>query len=117
MRGGKDGPVVQAGNTQGSDLLRRITLPANHDDFMPKDGKKALSSDEVKLIELWIGAGASEYSRQGRYQERAGRFSASNAVAEIIFPETDPAAVRSNAVGNSARSRQIAKAVSEHIGL
>ncbi len=34
-------------------------LPANHDDFMPK-GKKALSSDEVKLIELWIGAGASE---------------------------------------------------------
>ncbi len=40
MRGGKDGPVVQAGNTQGSDLLRRITLPANHDDFMPKGGRK-----------------------------------------------------------------------------
>ena len=41
MRGGKDGPVVQPGNAPGSDLFRRITLPANHDDFMPK-GKKSL---------------------------------------------------------------------------
>ena len=60
IRGGKDGPVVHAGNPQGSDLFRRVTLPANHDDFMPKGGKKALSSDEVNLIELWIAAGASE---------------------------------------------------------
>ena len=59
MRGGKDGPVVRAGNVQDSDLFRRITLPAGHDDFMPKEGKRPLSSDQVKLIELWIDAGAS----------------------------------------------------------
>src|SRR5262249_942522 len=29
MRGGKDGPVVQAGSIQRSDLMRRITLPAS----------------------------------------------------------------------------------------
>ena len=53
------GPSSKPGNPPGSDLFRRITLPASHDDFMPK-GKKALSSNEVKLIELWIGAGASD---------------------------------------------------------
>ena len=92
MRGGKDGPVVQAGNTQGSDLLRRIALPANHDDFMPK-GKKALSSDEVKLIELWIGAGASDTLAKDSIKNAPGDSSASNAVAEIIFPETDAVTV------------------------
>ncbi len=60
MRGGKDGPVVRAGNAPGSDLFRRITLPLDHNDFMPKEGKRPLSSDQVKLIELWIGSGASD---------------------------------------------------------
>ena len=96
MRGGKDGPVVQAGNAKGSDLFRRITLPVNHDDFMPKDGKKPLSSDQVKLIELWIGAGASETLAKDAIKNAPGDSSSSNAVAEIIFPEADPAAVLRN---------------------
>ena len=58
MRGGKDGPVIQTGNAQSSDLFRRITLPASHDDFMPK-GKQPLTTDEAKTIESWIAAGAS----------------------------------------------------------
>jgi len=96
MRGGKDGPVVQAGNAQGSDLFRRITLPVNHDDFMPKDGKKPLSPDQVKLLELWISAGASETLAKDAIKNAPGDSSASNAVAEITFPETDPAAVLRN---------------------
>ncbi len=59
MRGGKDGPVIQSGKIQSSDLFRRITLPVSHDDFMPK-GKQPLTADQVKTIELWIGAGASD---------------------------------------------------------
>jgi uncharacterized membrane protein/mono/diheme cytochrome c family protein len=91
MRGGKDGPVVQAGNTQGSDLFRRVTLPANHDDFMPKGGKRALSSDEVKLIELWIAAGASEtLAKDAIKNAPAG---AAPVLAEVTFQEIDPAAV------------------------
>jgi uncharacterized membrane protein len=93
MRGGKDGPVVRAGDAQASDLFRRITLPASHDDFMPKGGKKALSSDEVKLIELWIGAGASETLAKNAIKD-APPDSAAPAVAEVTFQEIDPAAVR-----------------------
>jgi uncharacterized membrane protein len=92
MGGGKDGPVVQPGNALGSDLFRRITLPSSHDDFMPKGGKRALSSDEVKLIELWIGAGASETLAKDAIKD-APADSGAAAVREVTFQEIDPAAV------------------------
>jgi uncharacterized membrane protein len=89
MRGGKNGPVVQIGNIQGSDLYRRITLPAGHDDFMPR-GKSPLAADQVKIIELWIGAGASDTLAVNGIRNAP---SASIAPAEVKFEETDPAAV------------------------
>lgn len=92
MHGGKDGPVVEAGNARASDLLRRVTLPADHDDFMPK-GKKPLSPDQVRLLELWIGAGASETIARDAIKDAPVDSTGSTAVAEITFPETDPAAV------------------------
>jgi uncharacterized membrane protein len=92
MRGGKDGPVVQAGNVQGSDLFRRITLPPGHDDFMPKEGKRPLSPDQVKLIELWIGAGASGTLPVNAIKD-APSGSASPAVADVTIEEIDLAAV------------------------
>jgi hypothetical protein len=92
MRGGKDGPVVQPGNAPGSDLFRRINLPANHDDFMPKGGTRALSSDEIRLIELWIGAGASETLATGAIKD-APAGSGGATVAEATFQEIDLAAV------------------------
>jgi uncharacterized membrane protein len=59
MRGGKDGPVIKAGDTRGSDLFRRISLSPDNDNFMPKGRKLPLSTDEIKLVELWIASGAS----------------------------------------------------------
>ena len=108
MRGGKDGPAVQAGNTQGSDLFRRVTLPANHDDFMPKGGKKALSSDEVKLIELWIAAGASETLAKDAIKN-APADSAAPVVAEVTFQEIDPAAVTKGRAGIAPAVAQLQK--------
>ena len=89
MRGGKDGPVIQIGSTQGSDLFRRITLPASHDDFMPK-GKQPLTADQVKMIELWIGAGASDKLAANAIRNAP---SGSAVPADIKFEEVDPAAV------------------------
>lgn len=84
--------MVEAGNARASDLLRRVTLPADHDDFMPK-GKKPLSPDQVRLLELWIGAGASEAIARDAIKDAPVDSTGSTAVAEITFPETDPAAV------------------------
>jgi hypothetical protein len=59
MRGAESGQVVKAGDLKESELFRRITLPASDDEVMPSDGKPALSADEIKIVELWITAGAS----------------------------------------------------------
>ena len=59
MRGGKDGPVIHPGGPGKSELFRRVTLPPDNKDFMPAEGKPALSAAETKIIELWIAAGAT----------------------------------------------------------
>ena len=59
IRGGKDGPVIHAGDPSKSELFRRVTLPPDDKDCIPAEGKPALSVAEIKLIELWIAAGAT----------------------------------------------------------
>jgi uncharacterized membrane protein len=58
MKGGENGEVIIPGDTEASELFRRITLPENHDDFMPSEGKRPLSDEEVDLLEWWIMSGA-----------------------------------------------------------
>jgi uncharacterized membrane protein len=91
MKGGENGPVIRAGNVRDSDLFRRIALPAGHEDFMPK-GKPALTPDELKTIELWIGAGASD-TLAVNLIKGAPTGPATTAAAEVKFEEIDPAAV------------------------
>jgi uncharacterized membrane protein/mono/diheme cytochrome c family protein len=90
MRGGKHGAVVTAGNLQHSELFRRITLPATDDDYMPKENKRPLSPDEVKLIELWIAAGASATLPLDAIK---GAPAPATAVAEVTFENLDFAVV------------------------
>lgn len=92
MRGGKRGLAVKPGNLQESELLRRIKLPTTDDDFMPKEGKRPLSADEVKLIELWISAGASATLPVDAIKD-APTGAPPTSVAEVKFEEIDFAAV------------------------
>jgi len=59
LKGAESGPVVKADNPKESELFRRITLPKDHEEVMPSDGKPLLSADEIRTIELWIAGGAS----------------------------------------------------------
>ena len=59
MKGAESGPVLQPGDLKGSELFRRITLPASDEEVMPNDGKPLLSRDEIRNLELWIAGGAS----------------------------------------------------------
>lgn len=58
MKGGENGEVVIPGNIEASELYTRITLPKGHDDFMPAEGKRPLTDQEVDIIEWWIASGA-----------------------------------------------------------
>jgi uncharacterized membrane protein/mono/diheme cytochrome c family protein len=93
MKGGKHGVVIKAGDVKGSELIRRVTLPHDNDDFMPKEGKPPLSADQIKVIELWITAGASSTLARDGIKDAPTNVSASAAPVEITFPEFDSAAV------------------------
>ena len=58
MKGGENGEVIIPGDLEASELFSRITLPENHDDFMPSEGKRPLSDQEVSIIGWWISSGA-----------------------------------------------------------
>ena len=58
MRGGDSGKVVVKGDTEQSELLRRISLPHDDDEFMPAEGKRPLTDRQVAIVRWWIRAGA-----------------------------------------------------------
>jgi uncharacterized membrane protein len=68
MRGGESGRVVVAGNTELSELLRRIELPHDDEEFMPADGKTPLTDRQVAIIRWWIAAGAPNGGTVGELQ-------------------------------------------------
>jgi len=55
--GGESENVIAAGNTEGSELFKRITLPPKNIKFMPPTNN-ALTYDEIKTVEWWIEQGA-----------------------------------------------------------
>jgi hypothetical protein len=60
LLGSKEGPVVVPGKPSDSELIRRVSLPAGDDDFMPSGGHTPLSPQEIALLGAWIAAGAPE---------------------------------------------------------
>ncbi len=43
------------------DILYRVQLPENHEDFMPfKSKKEPLTEAEIKLMKKWVSTGMSE---------------------------------------------------------
>jgi hypothetical protein len=61
LKGGKSGPAIVPGKLAESVLYRRVTLDPDHKDYMPADGKPALTKTELRIIKWWIAeAGAVE---------------------------------------------------------
>lgn len=54
LKGGEDGPGVVPGNLERSGIYSRITLPKDDKKFMPANGKKPLTKDQIAIIKWWI---------------------------------------------------------------
>ncbi|MDA1008343.1 MAG: hypothetical protein O2800_04995 [Planctomycetota bacterium] len=48
--------VIVAGRPDESDMMRRLTLPSDHDDVMPPDER--LSAKDIAILRAWIAQGA-----------------------------------------------------------
>ena len=83
--------VVVAGSPETSELVRRITLPADHDDRMPGRGDP-LTEEQIATIIAWITQGAqfdgdSQLAEQPTEEEE---HQPEPAVQSDISNETDP---------------------------
>jgi uncharacterized membrane protein len=58
LKGGDSGPVIIAGKSADSALIKRLRLPIAHEDHMPPDGKPQPSLDDISLLQWWVDAGA-----------------------------------------------------------
>jgi hypothetical protein len=57
-KGGDNGRVIAAGRAAASELVRRIYLPATHEDAMPPKGHRSLSPADAALVRWWVEGGA-----------------------------------------------------------
>jgi mono/diheme cytochrome c family protein len=85
LRGGRHGAVIRPGDVKNSELMERITLPSADDRAMPPEGKTPLSPDDIKVIRLWIAAGASPSLKVAAIK------GAPRLVRDVTIPDFDPA--------------------------
>lgn len=57
---GSDYQTVIPGNSEESELIVRVLLPMDDDEFMPPDGKDPFTPEEIKILRWWIDKGASK---------------------------------------------------------
>lgn len=54
MKGGKDGKIIEPGNAEASEMIKRLMLPIDNDDHMPPREKPQLTEQQVALLHWWI---------------------------------------------------------------
>lgn len=59
---GSDFPTVEPGNAEDSEMIVRATLDPDDDEFMPPKGDP-LTPEELKVLSLWIDAGAKQETK------------------------------------------------------
>jgi hypothetical protein len=57
LKGGENGEVLLAKNSNNSELYHRMKLPMADDEHMPPDGKNQPTKEEIKLVGAWIAVG------------------------------------------------------------
>jgi len=57
LKGGANGPIVEPGQPDRSELVKRVSLPKDHEDLMPPKGGP-LPAAELAALRAWVAAGA-----------------------------------------------------------
>ncbi|WP_298536830.1 c-type cytochrome domain-containing protein [uncultured Algibacter sp.] len=62
FKGGKNGDALIAGNALESEMIKRVLLNPEHDDFMPPEGKTPLTEEEIAILTYWIDHANADFS-------------------------------------------------------
>jgi hypothetical protein len=79
---GSDYPTVVPGEAEASEMIVRVLLPEDDDEFMPPQGDP-LEAAEVELLKLWINAGAKTDTTVAQLGEDPGIAAIATEVAAI----------------------------------
>ena len=97
LKGSEHGPVIVAGKAADSELIKRLLLPADHEDHMPPAGKPQPAADDIALLKWWVDAGAPDDKKIGELRVSPAiqqildrRFGASPATAGKVAPAVQP---------------------------
>jgi mono/diheme cytochrome c family protein len=63
LKGGENGPVIVAGSSESSMLVKRMLLPTSDDDHMPPADEAQPTADEIAVLRFWIDRGAGDALR------------------------------------------------------
>lgn len=77
IKGGDNGPSLVNGNSKSSLMIQRILLPIGHDEHMPPDGKKQITTNELTLLKWWIDEGLE-------FKNKVGVLKQSEEVKEVL---------------------------------
>ena len=73
VKGGKEGPGIEPGNSAKSNIIVRMELPEDDDDHMPPEGKPQVEAAELAVIKWWLDQGADPAKKLGEFDVPAPR--------------------------------------------
>lgn len=91
VKGGKEGPGLEPGNSAESNILVRINLPEDDDEHMPPEGKPDIEEPELVVLKWWIDQGADPVKKVADYQVPAEVQSAMDQLAKMAPAKTQAA--------------------------
>lgn len=68
VKGGKEGPAIEAGSAAESNIIVRMELPEDDDDHMPPEGKPQVEDAELLVIKWWLDSGADPEKKLTEYE-------------------------------------------------
>lgn len=87
---GSDYKTVVPGDPETSELIVRVTLPDDDDDFMPPEGKDKLTEAELEVLKWWIAGGADDMGSVADLKADAKMLATLTAVAEALATGAEP---------------------------
>jgi len=93
MKGGKDGKVVEPGNADASEMIKRLLLPVDNDDHMPPKEKSQPSESQIALLHWWIANGADFTKKVKDLDQTTGK------IKPMLLALQQPAAVKKESTG------------------
>jgi mono/diheme cytochrome c family protein/uncharacterized membrane protein len=124
LNGGKSGAVLNSGDGDGGELLRRCLLSLGHEDHMPPKEKPQLTTDELEILRWWLAEGADFQKKTKELPQTAmvqaaleawQKGAVESAVAKPIVPAEVVAPAAVNVLENLRRAGVLVLPVSQHL--